>query len=65
MKCKHIGVLIGVCLVDEDTGFVQELYECSKCGKRGQVANMYPPEVAKTLYRTPDCIVVSNHTTKE
>ena len=57
-NCEHIGKFIGLCLVNPDTGFCQQLFECVKCGLKGQIPTMFHPSAIHNFHRTDDCIVI-------
>ena len=59
-QCKHIGKFVGLCLVDWDTGFCQQVFECVKCGFRGQKSTIFEPEALKFhAILLKDCIQIS------
>ena len=63
--CQHEKVkFLGLCLVDLDSGFVQQLYECLECGEKGQVPTMFDPKYVSQMKRYSDCYVIKNGVSK-
>jgi len=46
----------GICLIDYDSGFVQELGMCIWCLKKGQRPGMFAPSALVGMELTDDCI---------
>ena len=58
---KHTIEATGeICLIDEDTGFVQEIYKCKWCDLLGQKPTMYHPDFAKKLTKIEGAIIIRN-----
>jgi len=51
---------LGLCLVDLDSGFVQQLYECLSCGEKGQVPAMFHSDCVAGMKKYKDCIVMKS-----